>query len=215
MWMERSRKIVSTWLLALGAGMALCAMLACGGASTPPSAPAQPALNVVLSPSTLAIVRGNQSNSTLTATGEGNVALSASGAPDGVSLSFDPGAIPGYGSSNLTVAVASGTRTGTYTIVVGGNENGLQQQTVLTLTVLAEVLLNWEASPSEDVIGYNVSRSETSGSGYVRLNTSLISGTSYVDNTVQSGHIYYYIAEAVDQAGCESVASNEASADVH
>ena len=217
--MERRKKILKSQLLALLACLALCTLSGCGGGvSAPANGSGQQSFNVELSPSTLSVVRGNQGSSTLTATVAGGVnnslVLAASGAPDGVSLTFDPGTIPAPGSSNLIVAVASRMPTGTYSIEVGGNENGVQRNAVLTLTVLAEVFLTWEASSSADVIGYNVARSESSGSGYVQLNTGLISETSYVDNTAQSGHTYYYIARAVDSAGRESAGSNEAAADV-
>lgn len=90
----------------------------------------------------------------------------------------------------------------------------MQGRASLSLSVLAEILLTWEASPSASVIGYNVRRSNISGSGYTRLNASLLPDTSYRDLTVQSGHRYYYVATAVDSAGNESAPSNEAVADI-
>ena len=46
------------------------------------------------------------------------------------------------------------------------------------------------------------------------LNSSLIAGTSYTDQTVQSGITYYYVTTAVDSLGVESIYSNEAAATV-
>jgi len=74
------------------------------------------------------------------------------------------------------------------------------------------VVLNWTASASNNVAGYNVYRSTVSGSGYVRLNSSLVSGLTYTDSTVQSATTYYYVTTAVDASGNESPYSNEASA---
>jgi fibronectin type 3 domain-containing protein len=45
-------------------------------------------------------------------------------------------------------------------------------------------------------------RSTISGSSYGLL-ASVISGTSYSDQTVQSGTAYYYVVTAVDSAGRE------------
>jgi fibronectin type 3 domain-containing protein len=73
------------------------------------------------------------------------------------------------------------------------------------------VALNWGASTSS-VIGYNVYRSGVSGSAYVRVNNSLVSGMSYADSGVQSGLTYYYVATSVDSSGMESVYSNEVNA---
>jgi len=73
------------------------------------------------------------------------------------------------------------------------------------------VSLSWKASPSA-VVGYNVYR--RGRSGLVKLNSVLVSGTSYVDSTVQSGQTYYYVIKAVGAKGAESTASNEIRADI-
>jgi hypothetical protein len=73
------------------------------------------------------------------------------------------------------------------------------------------VMLTWKASSSA-VVGYNVYRSTAPGGNYRRMNFSLIRQLTYIDNTVQSGVTYYYVARAVDARGNESVNSNETSA---
>jgi fibronectin type 3 domain-containing protein len=70
------------------------------------------------------------------------------------------------------------------------------------------VALTWDSSTSK-VSGYNIYRSTTSGSGYTKLNSSLISGTSYTDSTVQNATTYYYVTTAVDSSGDESSDSNQ------
>ena len=67
------------------------------------------------------------------------IALTASGAPRGVtaSLSSTPIAAPGSGTSTLTLAVASTTATGTYTITVTGTGGGITQTATVSLTVTA------------------------------------------------------------------------------
>jgi 6-phosphogluconolactonase (cycloisomerase 2 family)/fibronectin type 3 domain-containing protein len=87
-----------------------------------------------------------------------------------------------------------------------------QPPTTLTATVQGgSVVLNWNASTST-VSGYNVYRSMVSGSGYVKLNTALVTGLTYPDSTGVSGTNYYYVTTAVDGSGNESPYSNEASA---
>jgi hypothetical protein len=73
------------------------------------------------------------------------------------------------------------------------------------------VALTWSPSTST-VSGYNVYRSTVNGSGYVKLNSSLIAGASYDDTNVQSGTTYFYVTTSVDSGGDESTYSNQASA---
>ena len=73
------------------------------------------------------------------------------------------------------------------------------------------VALTWNASTST-VSGYNVYRSTVSGSGYTKINSSLVALLTYTDSTVQSGTTYFYVTTAVDSSGNESVHSNEVSA---
>ena len=51
-------------------------------------------------------------------------------------------------------------------------------------------------------------------SGVVKLNSEPVTGTSYVDHTVQPGQTYYYVIKAVSAKGSESAASNEIRADI-
>jgi GH35 family endo-1,4-beta-xylanase len=74
------------------------------------------------------------------------------------------------------------------------------------------VTLNWNDNNEIDLAGYNIYRSTTSGSGYSKLNVSLLSSSNYVDNTVTNGIPYFYVAAAVDEASNLSGYSNEASA---
>lgn len=77
----------------------------------------------------------------------------------------------------------------------------------------AQVSLTWTANPEADLNGYNVYRSETSGSGYAKVNLAgSITGTTYTDTGVTNGTTYYYVITAVDTTGNESGYSSEASA---
>jgi hypothetical protein len=68
-------------------------------------------------------------------------------------------------------------------------------------------ILNWVASTSSNVAGYNVYRSTTSGGTYSKLNASLVTGTTFTDGTCQPGLTYYYVATSVDVSGNESAYS--------
>jgi len=72
------------------------------------------------------------------------------------------------------------------------------------------VTLSWTASTSSGVVGYNLYRGGQSGGAYTLLNTTLISGTSYQDTTVEAGQTYYYVNKAVNSHGVKSVYSNQA-----
>ncbi len=127
--------------------------------------------------------------------------------PAGTTVSFNPTTIaaPGAGSSTMTVTVGARTPTGTYVITVTGSGGGIVRTVTVSLTVTAQVALSWNASTSQGVVGYNAYRSTTSGGPYTKLNSSLISSTSYTDQMVQSGLTYYYVTTAVNSQGLESV----------
>ncbi|MGD0077673.1 MAG: hypothetical protein ABSB91_03490 [Sedimentisphaerales bacterium] len=74
------------------------------------------------------------------------------------------------------------------------------------------VSLNWNDNSESDMNGYNLYRSTTSGTGYVKLNGSLLITSDYNDSAVTNGTTYYYVVTAVDLAGHESVNSTEVSA---
>lgn len=73
------------------------------------------------------------------------------------------------------------------------------------------VALSWTASTST-VSGYNIYRSTTNGSGYLKINAAMVAALTYLDNTIQSGTTYYYVTTAVDGSGNESTNSNQAVA---
>jgi hypothetical protein len=73
-------------------------------------------------------------------------------------------------------------------------------------------ILSWTASTPGSVSGYNVYRSTVSGTSYSKINSSLVTGLTYTDSTVQSGQTYYFVTTAVGPDGNESLDSNEAKA---
>src|SRR5579863_10252960 len=91
----------------------------------------------------------------------------------------------------------------------GANHNGVNFNAAVGQA--HTVVLTWNASSSV-VSGYNIYRSLVSGSGYTKLNSSLISGLAYADTNVVAGTTYFYVATAVDSGGDESSDSNQATA---
>lgn len=74
------------------------------------------------------------------------------------------------------------------------------------------VSLSWTASTSQDVVGYNSYRGQTSGGPYSVINSSLDPNANYTDNSVSAGQTYYYVATAVDGNGVKSGYSNQCMA---
>jgi len=75
------------------------------------------------------------------------------------------------------------------------------------------VTLSWDApsSSTDPVVGYNIYRAASGSSSYQLVNSSVDTGTTYVDSTVQSGAAYIYYVESVDSSGNQSVPSNQVS----
>ncbi|MGB8887736.1 MAG: Ig-like domain-containing protein [Candidatus Korobacteraceae bacterium] len=109
---------------------------------------------IAASPTSLSIVEGNQGTSTITTAVNGGfnsaIGLTASGAPAGTTVSFNPSTIPapGSGTSTMTVTVGVSTPVGTYPITVTGNGGGVQQNTTVTLTVTAPPNFTMSALPA-------------------------------------------------------------------
>jgi pectate lyase len=74
------------------------------------------------------------------------------------------------------------------------------------------VSLEWADNNEADFDGYNIYRSTTSGSGYSKLNGSLLSDSNYIDNSIVNGTMYYYVVTAADTSSNESGYSVEACA---
>lgn len=154
----------------------------------------------------------------VTNTGNANVTISSIAAT-GTGFSLSAPGIPATltPAQSLTFSVifsptAAGSVTGTVT--VSSNATGSPATIALSGTGAQAsshtVALSWSASTST-VSGYNVYRSTTSGSGYVKLNSSLVSGLTYTDSNLLSATTYYYVTTAADGSGNESAYSNQAT----
>ena len=74
------------------------------------------------------------------------------------------------------------------------------------------VNLTWTANGEPDLAGYNLYRGTALGGPYTRVNTPLITGTSYSDTNLTNGTPYYYVLRAVDSSTNESGNSSEITA---
>jgi hypothetical protein len=113
-------------------------------------------------------------------------------------------------STTTTSLALSGapTRAGSYSFTVSvtgcGRHVSTDSYTVVIQAAANHVVgLNWNASTSTDVAGYNVYRSPDD-STWKKINVSLVPSTAYADSTVANGSTYYYFATAVDTSGHES-----------
>ena len=89
--------------------------------------------------------------------------------------------------------------------------NGLTAPTGLEGSATGDgtISLDWNDNSGGDVNGYNIYRSTISGSGYVKLNDTLLATSDYIDDTATGGITSYYIVTAVDANDTESDYSDE------
>ncbi len=91
-------------------------------------------------PTKVSMAPGGQGTSKITATPSNgfnsSIALSASGQPSGVTVTFNPTSIAGdSGSSTMTIKASGTTKAGTYAIKVTGTGGGVTKTAKVTLTI--------------------------------------------------------------------------------
>jgi hypothetical protein len=74
--------------------------------------------------------------------------------------------------------------------------------------------LEWRASTSKNVVGYNIYRGVKPGGPYRKINSELDKATCYTDSSVVNGATYYYVSTAVNSHNRESAYSNLAEVKV-
>ena len=109
-----------------------------------------PGYTLSANPSSLTIVQGSQGTSTITITPSngfnGNVTLSATGLPSGVTAGFSPN--PATSSSTLTLTASATAATGTATVTITGTSGSLTETTTISLTVTPAPGFTLSANPS-------------------------------------------------------------------
>lgn len=108
------------------------------------------------------------------------------------------------GGANATLTFSSNAQTSSIAETLTGNG---------TPAPTHSVSLNWNASTSGDITGYNIYRAvySTSCGAFKKLNSSLNLTTLYTDSTVTDGVSYCYATTAVNSTNQESRYSNIAS----
>jgi hypothetical protein len=148
--------------------------------------------------SSLSIAQITVSGSGFSTTGTAPPSTLAAGQTAMLSIAFSPTSVSNFTG---TVSVASNAVNSPATVSLTGA--GVQASHWATL--------NWAASNSPGVSGYNAYRATQSGGSYTKVNTALITGTTYTDYSVESGQTYYYVVTAVNSEDIESVYSVQAS----
>jgi hypothetical protein len=118
------------------------------------------------------------------------IATTASNKPISLTLAGTPTKATTYSFSIKVKGCGGGTSTKSYTIIV-------QPAPVHVVS------LNWNASTSQNIAGYNMYRSPD-GATWKKVNVNLIASTLYSDSTVSNSSTYCYAASAVDIYGHES-----------
>ena len=103
---------------------------------------------------------------------------------------------------------AAGSFSGTAALTSSASDSPLVIALAGTGSTKYRVLLNMTYGSSA-AVGFNIYRGLQSGGPYARLNSDVISETTYTDSSVVSGQTYYYVATEVDSAGDESSYSDQ------
>jgi hypothetical protein len=172
----------------------------------PPIAPGSYPISVSISPATVTLKSGAGQLFTATVSGTTNHAVTWS-TTDGTVTSEGLFTTPGVGVVMRIVVKAASQADPTKSASAG-------------VTALAQVGqhvvdLSWNASTSEDIVGYNIYRGQVVSGPYSKVNTGgLVASTRYSDTSVASGMTYYYVATVVNSSGQESAHSNQAPATI-
>jgi hypothetical protein len=158
----------------------------------------------------LVITNTGNASATISQIGTGNAAFTVGG----VNL---PATIAAGGTLTLSVTFTpSAAASFTGTLAVQSNASNPTLSVGLTGTgttqaVSHSVALSW-TDGSGSISGYNIYRSTQSGTGYAKLDSTLVASQSYSDTSVSAGQTYYYVVTAVDGSGNESAYSAQVSA---
>ena len=118
-----------------------------------------------------------------------------------LNVTFAPSAA---GTLNGSVTVASNATNPTVTISLTGTAvQPVSHSVTLDLT-----------PNSSNVAGYNVYRSSVSNGPYTKLNSPLLTSTTYTDTTVLANQTYFYVGTSVDSNGNETAYSNQVPATI-
>jgi subtilase family serine protease len=162
-----------------------------------------PDFTVSASPNPITINAGSSGTSTITVNSlngyAGTVSLSST-APSGLTATFNPTSITNSGTSILTVAVPTGTATGTYSVTVTGSDGTTSHSTTLTVQV-TNPDFSISASPTSLTI-----RSGSSGTSKITV-TPLngFTGTVSLSSTAPSGLTASLSSKSITNSGTSTL----------
>lgn len=182
------------------------------------TAAAVPDFSVAVAPGSISLQAGNSAHATLSVSAANgfsdDVALSASGAPAGATVSFANPTLSGAGSSDVAIAASASTAPGSYTLTFAGQSGSASHSVTFGLTVTAApppggggVVFSDDAehgnigwlftSKYEDDPHWAIETSAASHSGNHRFRSN--PGRNYVNNTAT-----FMISPAFSLAGTSS-----------
>ncbi|AIC15154.1 InlB B-repeat-containing protein [Nitrososphaera viennensis] len=110
-----------------------------------------------VSPSSLSIAKGSSAQTTvsvdlLAGSSAQAVALSSTGQPSGVTVSFNPSSGNPTFKSTMSISVSSAANAGTYTLTITGTSGALAKSTTLTLTIVNAADFALSATPGTLIV---------------------------------------------------------------
>jgi hypothetical protein len=142
-----------------------------------------------------------------------NVTLSGAGLSIG---GVSSGLILGSGSSatlNVTFAPsAPGTLNGSVTLTSNATTPAVAISLLGTAVQPVSHSVTLDLTPNaSNVAGYNVYRSSVPNGPYTKLNSPLVTSTTFTDSTVLANQTYFYVGTSVDSSGNETLYSGQVS----
>ena len=196
-----------------------------------------PSFSLSPSPSSTTVVAGSGTSVAVTVTPgsgfTGTVSFSASGAPSGLSATFNPTTITTSGSTTMNITTTGAITPGTYTLTINASSGEVSESTSVGLTVTKDtqpptapanlkatwvsatwIHLSWTASMDNvGVTNYQVEQCQGSDcSNFAQVATVSGAETSFSALRLSASTTYSYRVRAVDSAGNLSGYSNTASA---
>ena len=165
------------------------------------TAAATPDFSLAVSPASATVTAGSSAAATVSVGTSGGfadaVALTASGAPAGVTVSFDHATLTGAGTASISIATTAAAAAGTYALTITGASKSLSHSAAFSLTVKAQPsptggvaffddgesgMSKWvTASQHKNDPQWGLEQSAASKSGSFRFRSNV--GRNYANNT--------------------------------
>ena len=167
-------------------------------------------VSVTASPPSVNVSQGNTGSSTITTVVSGgfnnSVALTASGAPSGTTVTITPTTIApaGAGTSTISFAVGLSTPMGTYPVTVTASGGGIQQTAILNLSVGAATVAAPAFSPKAGTYSSAQSVSITDATAGAAIYYTTNGATPSTSSTLYTGPIVVSSTETLKAIGVET-----------